>query len=52
MTDALGRPSIHALLADGTTVRIRAVEPTRTTINSIGSTRRCHPRTCGCASSP
>ncbi|MFF7829899.1 GNAT family N-acetyltransferase [Streptomyces rochei] len=27
MTDALGRPSIHALLADGTTVRIRAVEP-------------------------
>ncbi|MGC9501573.1 GNAT family N-acetyltransferase [Streptomyces sp. WG7] len=27
MTDELGRPAIHALLADGITVRIRAVEP-------------------------
>ncbi|MFE6528188.1 GNAT family N-acetyltransferase [Streptomyces rochei] len=27
MTDDLGRPAIHALLADGITVRIRAVEP-------------------------
>ncbi|WP_405694522.1 hypothetical protein OHA99_05815 [Streptomyces coelicoflavus] len=27
MTDDPGRPAIHALLTDGTTVRIRAVEP-------------------------
>lgn len=27
MTAVLARPAVHALLADGTTVRVRAVEP-------------------------